>query len=352
MRVVRAHEPGLLRDRDAIVAVEDQPQQCRAGAHRADDEDGATPGDGGECRGALARVRCSPSRLRGTLTIRFLIMNAFGVGGTIRTTLTHRRRARPAPRRRGREHLPATHRARAAGPGGRAAGGAQPTCATRRSIATGALRRRLAAKPTRLMSKTDFRHPTFNLLTDANLAALHRLRARRRADRHATVDQPRDRAPGRAVGGPRRAGPHELHDLQRRPASADPRRLPAARPRLDAHRGRRRRLPQGAARAHARGVHAQRRAGRRRPARARSTTRSSSRPAASRARRASTACCRHGPQIARCSTRTGSCGSSATAATMKRPAPPDRAPRDRRQRPAHGLHTAACTRSSRAPRCT
>jgi glycosyltransferase involved in cell wall biosynthesis len=102
------------------------------------------------------------------LTIRFLIMSAFGVGGTIRTTLTtagelakrhdvevvsvFRRRAEPAL------PVPAGVRMKALTDLREESLEAQP-----------ALRRALASRPTRLMSKRDFRHPNFNLLTDANL---------------------------------------------------------------------------------------------------------------------------------------------------------------------------------------
>jgi glycosyltransferase involved in cell wall biosynthesis len=102
------------------------------------------------------------------LTIRFLIMNAFAVGGTIRTTFTtagelakrhdveivsvYRRRddtALPLPegvRLRSLTDLRASTLERASAP-----------------------RRWAAGQRTRLMSSHDFRHPNFNLLTDANL---------------------------------------------------------------------------------------------------------------------------------------------------------------------------------------
>jgi hypothetical protein len=41
MGVVGAHEAGLLRDRDVVVAVEDEPEQRRSGTLGTDDEDGA-----------------------------------------------------------------------------------------------------------------------------------------------------------------------------------------------------------------------------------------------------------------------------------------------------------------------
>jgi glycosyltransferase involved in cell wall biosynthesis len=95
-------------------------------------------------------------------------MNAFGVGGTIRTTLEtagelakrHDVEVASIVRRQGEPAL-------AVPPGVRLI-----TLSDLREETLargGALRRRLAGTPTRLMTKADFRHPVFNLLSDANL---------------------------------------------------------------------------------------------------------------------------------------------------------------------------------------
>jgi glycosyltransferase involved in cell wall biosynthesis len=102
------------------------------------------------------------------LTIRFLIMSAFGVGGTIRTTLStagelakrHDVEVVSVYRRRDEPALPVP-------PGVRMK--ALTDLRDESLVAMPPLRRALAARPTRLMSKRDFRHPNFNLLTDANL---------------------------------------------------------------------------------------------------------------------------------------------------------------------------------------
>jgi glycosyltransferase involved in cell wall biosynthesis len=109
------------------------------------------------------------------LTIRFLIMHAFGVGGTIRTTLTtagalaarhdvevvslYRRQTEPA--------LPVP-------PGIRLRSLTDLRTETleqlERERGMGVrMRRQLAERRTRLMSTSDFRYPNFNLLTDVNL---------------------------------------------------------------------------------------------------------------------------------------------------------------------------------------
>ena len=95
-------------------------------------------------------------------------MSAFGVGGTIRTTLTtagelakrHDVEVVSVFRRRTEPALPVP-------PGVRMKA---LTDLRDESLRTQpALRRALANRPTVLMSKRDFRHPSFNLLTDANL---------------------------------------------------------------------------------------------------------------------------------------------------------------------------------------
>jgi len=102
------------------------------------------------------------------LTIRFLIMNAFAVGGTIRTTFTtagelakrHDVEIVSVFRRRDDTALPlpAGVRLRAL------------TDLRASTLGRAPARRRWAAEQrTRLMSSHDFRHPNFNLLTDANL---------------------------------------------------------------------------------------------------------------------------------------------------------------------------------------
>ena len=92
-------------------------------------------------------------------------MNAFGVGGTIRTTLEtagelakrHDVEVASIVRRQDEPALPVP-------PGVRLV-----TLTDLREDKLGPLGRRLAGRPTRLMTKTDFRHPVFNLLSDANL---------------------------------------------------------------------------------------------------------------------------------------------------------------------------------------
>ncbi len=92
-------------------------------------------------------------------------MNAFGVGGTIRTTLEtagelakrHDVEVASIVRRQDEPALPVP-------PGVRLV-----TLSDLREDKLGPLGRRLAERPTRLMTKTDFRHPVFNLLSDANL---------------------------------------------------------------------------------------------------------------------------------------------------------------------------------------
>src|SRR5687768_17801462 len=92
-------------------------------------------------------------------------MNAFGVGGTIRTTLEtagelakrHDVEVASIVRRQDEPALPVP-------PGVRLV-----TLSDLREDELGPLGRRLAERPTRLMTKTDFRHPVFNLLSDANL---------------------------------------------------------------------------------------------------------------------------------------------------------------------------------------
>ena len=103
-------------------------------------------------------------------------MNAFGVGGTIRTTLTtagelakrHDVEVASIVRRQDEPALPVP-------PGVRLI---TLTDLRDETLERGsALRRRLAETPTRLMTKHDFRHPVFNLLSDAKvlryLASVH-----------------------------------------------------------------------------------------------------------------------------------------------------------------------------------
>ena len=96
-------------------------------------------------------------------------MSAFGVGGTIRTTLStagelagrgHDVEVVSLYRRRDEPALPVPHgiRMKALTDLREASLEAMPP-----------LQRALASRPTLLMSKRDFRHPNFNLLTDANL---------------------------------------------------------------------------------------------------------------------------------------------------------------------------------------
>jgi glycosyltransferase involved in cell wall biosynthesis len=102
------------------------------------------------------------------LTIRFLIMNAFAVGGTIRTTFTtagelakrHDVEIVSVFRRRDDTALPLPEGVRL-----------RSLTDLRKSTLEQASgpRRWAASQRTRLMSSHDFRHPNFNLLTDANL---------------------------------------------------------------------------------------------------------------------------------------------------------------------------------------
>src|SRR5688572_13918182 len=102
------------------------------------------------------------------LTIRFLIMNAFAVGGTIRTTFTtagelakrHDVEIVSVFRRRDDTALPL--------PAGVRLRALTDLRASTLEHAP-APRRWAAEQRTRLMSSHDFRHPNFNLLTDANL---------------------------------------------------------------------------------------------------------------------------------------------------------------------------------------
>ena len=95
-------------------------------------------------------------------------MNAFGVGGTIRTTLTtagelakrHDVEVASLVRRQDEPSLPVP-------PGVRLITLTDLRDSTLERA--NALRRRLADTPTRLMTKADFRHPVFNLLSDAHL---------------------------------------------------------------------------------------------------------------------------------------------------------------------------------------
>jgi glycosyltransferase involved in cell wall biosynthesis len=92
-------------------------------------------------------------------------MNAFGVGGTIRTTLetagelAKRHDVEVASVVR-RQDEPSLH----VPPGVKLV-----TLSDLREEALGPIGRRVAARPTRLMTRHDFRHPVFNLLSDANL---------------------------------------------------------------------------------------------------------------------------------------------------------------------------------------
>src|SRR5215203_1606493 len=79
VRPLRAHEAGLRGDGDPLVGVDREPEQPRAAARAADDEDGAA---GGQGRGSVVGGLSCPPRVK----IRFLIANAYAVGGTIRTT--------------------------------------------------------------------------------------------------------------------------------------------------------------------------------------------------------------------------------------------------------------------------
>src|SRR5918999_2219757 len=95
-------------------------------------------------------------------------MNAFGVGGTIRTTLTtagelakrHDVEVASLVRRQDEPSLPVP-------PGVRLITLTDLRDSTLERA--NALRRRLADTPTRLMTNADFRHPVFNLLSDAHL---------------------------------------------------------------------------------------------------------------------------------------------------------------------------------------
>jgi glycosyltransferase involved in cell wall biosynthesis len=92
-------------------------------------------------------------------------MNAFGVGGTIRTTLEtagelakrHDVEVASIVRRQDEPALPVP-------PGVRLV-----TLSDLREDELGPVSRRLAERPTLLMTKTDFRHKVFNLFSDANL---------------------------------------------------------------------------------------------------------------------------------------------------------------------------------------
>ena len=92
-------------------------------------------------------------------------MNAFGVGGTIRTTLET---AGELAKRHDVEVASVVRRqdepALKVPPGVKLI-----TLSDLREERLGPLRRRLAERPTRLMTRNDFRHPVFNLLSDANL---------------------------------------------------------------------------------------------------------------------------------------------------------------------------------------
>ena len=103
------------------------------------------------------------------MKIRFLLMNAFAVGGTIRTTFTtagelaarHDVEIMSMYRRRADTALPVPE------------GVTLKYLADLRKEALPDLppqQRRLAEQPTRLMSTNDFRYPNFNLLTDVRMA--------------------------------------------------------------------------------------------------------------------------------------------------------------------------------------
>jgi glycosyltransferase involved in cell wall biosynthesis len=104
------------------------------------------------------------------MKIRFLLMNAFAVGGTIRTTFTtsgelaalgHDVEIMSVFRRRADTALPVPE------------GVTLKLLADLRKDVVPYLppqQRRLAEQPTRLMSSNDFRYPNFNLLTDVRLA--------------------------------------------------------------------------------------------------------------------------------------------------------------------------------------
>jgi glycosyltransferase involved in cell wall biosynthesis len=104
------------------------------------------------------------------MKIRFLLMNAFAVGGTIRTTFTtsgelaalgHDVEIMSVFRRRADTALPVPE------------GVTLKFLADLRKDVVPYLppqQRRLAEQPTRLMSSNDFRYPNFNLLTDVRLA--------------------------------------------------------------------------------------------------------------------------------------------------------------------------------------
>jgi glycosyltransferase involved in cell wall biosynthesis len=104
------------------------------------------------------------------MKIRFLLMNAFAVGGTIRTTFTtsgelaelgHDVEIMSVFRRRADTALPVPE------------GVTLKFLADLRKDVLPDLppqQRRLAEQPTRLMSSNDFRYPNFNLLTDVRLA--------------------------------------------------------------------------------------------------------------------------------------------------------------------------------------
>jgi glycosyltransferase involved in cell wall biosynthesis len=95
-------------------------------------------------------------------------MNAFGVGGTIRTTLEtagelakrHDVEVVSVVRRRTEPALPVPAGVRLV---------ALSDLRKETIAEANPVRRSLAERPTRLMTRHDFRHPTFNLLSDANL---------------------------------------------------------------------------------------------------------------------------------------------------------------------------------------
>ena len=146
------------------------------------------------------------------MKIRFLIANAYSVGGTIRTTFNtasaladrHDVEIVSVLRRRDEPELELDPRVR-----------------LRALTDMRADRRARAAEwasqqPSRVFHRHDFRYKGFNVYSDVQPPALPRLRPRRRARRDAPRPQPGDRALRPALGRARRPGPHE------------PRRLPAA----------------------------------------------------------------------------------------------------------------------------
>jgi glycosyltransferase involved in cell wall biosynthesis len=106
------------------------------------------------------------------VTIRFILMNAFSVGGTIRTTLTtagelaarHDVEVVSLYRRQTDPSLPIPSGIRL-----RSLTDLREETIERRDGLGGRVRRGLASQRTRLMSTSDFRWPNFNLLTDVNL---------------------------------------------------------------------------------------------------------------------------------------------------------------------------------------